>query len=52
MCRANSGPPPSRSLTHIRTSSGKALRTDATRYRVFCYLAAFRMEELGVAGFR
>lgn len=51
MCRANSAPP-SRSLTHIRTSSGKALRTDATRYRVFCYLAAFRMEELGVAGFR
>lgn len=32
--------------------SGKALSTDATRYRVLVYLAAFRMDELGVRGFR
>lgn len=31
--------------------SGEALRTDATRYRVFAYLAAFRLDELGAAGF-
>jgi len=43
-----------RSCTQPRscTHSGKALRSDATLYRVVVYLAAFRMDELGAAGFR
>ncbi|KAI8467452.1 MAG: hypothetical protein J3K34DRAFT_481220 [Monoraphidium minutum] len=36
----------------FHVNSGKALRTDATRYRVLTYLAAFRFEELGARGFR
>lgn len=44
--------PPTTTIAAAARGSGRALRTDATRYRLFAYLAAFRMQELGVSGFR
>jgi hypothetical protein len=34
------------------TCSGTALRADTTKYRVFTYLAAFRLQELSFDTFR